>query len=372
MHYVDLPSAQEVGELNLIRSDACVSIYLPTTPVSRETEGSRIALGNLVREAARQLEEAGFDKRRLWPLLDQFDDLLADTDFWSYQAHSLAILATPDWIRTWRMANKLTEMVEVSDRFHIKPLLRALTFPQAAHVLAVSENGVRVIEITPDLPPAEISVANMPRDAAAVGGTPAAKDYTGWGHRRGVRGEDFYRSRYVREIDAALRPVLSRSELPVVLAAAQPLQAFFRSMSSLPFVPEGIVGNPDHLKEQDLEKAARPIIEAHNKKELEQVHRLFDLRRSQQRVTTDLSDAARLATFGGLHTLLIDIDSVLDGYVDEESGVITLDDKGDAANYGVVDEIAGLALRTGARVLAVRRADIPGNGDLAAITRYPI
>ena len=46
------------------------------------------------------------------------------------QAHSLAVLATPDSVRTFRLATAITDMVEVSDRFHLKPLLRAIAFPQ--------------------------------------------------------------------------------------------------------------------------------------------------------------------------------------------------------------------------------------------------
>ena len=105
MYYVDMPSAEEIGDLNLVRSDACISIYLPTTPVSRDTEQSRIHLGNLVKKAIAQLEAAGLDKRRVLLLQEQFADLLDDDDFWSHQANSLAILATPESLRTYRMAN---------------------------------------------------------------------------------------------------------------------------------------------------------------------------------------------------------------------------------------------------------------------------
>ncbi len=52
------------------------------------------------------------------------------------------------------------------------------------------------------------------------------------------------------------------------------------------------------------------------------------------------------------------------------TGVVSFDAAPSAANCGVVDEIAGRALLTGACVLAVRREDIPGGGSLAAITRY--
>jgi hypothetical protein len=50
---------------------------------------------------------------------------------------------------------------------------------------------------------------------------------------------------------------------------------------------------------------------------------------------------------------------------------VTFAESTSAANYDVVDEIAGRALLTGARALGVRRADLPGGGSLAAVTRYP-
>ncbi|WP_245295198.1 hypothetical protein [Manganibacter manganicus] len=97
-----------------------------------------------MREAQSQLQDAGFDKRRLAALLESLSDLLDDDEFWRFQANSLAVFATPDTIRAYRLANDLTSMVQVSDRFHLKPLLRAVTFPHSAFILALSENAVRL------------------------------------------------------------------------------------------------------------------------------------------------------------------------------------------------------------------------------------
>ena len=58
------------------------------------------------------------------------------------------------------------ESVEVSDRFHLKPLLRAVAFPHTAMVLAVSENAARLIQISADHEPQEVSVPELPKDAA--------------------------------------------------------------------------------------------------------------------------------------------------------------------------------------------------------------
>lgn len=372
MLYVDTPTFREFGELNLVRSDACVSIYFQTTPVTQEIAASRINLGNLVKEAICQLEAAGTDKRRLWPLQEQFDGLIADDDFWSHQAHSLAVLATPDLLRTYRLANELTDMVEVSDRFHLKPLLRAITFPHAAHILAISENAVRLIEVSGDLPATEIKVPNMPKDAASAVGKSTIND-SGAGRRiQGSEGQKIRLGQYIRNVDAALRPVLIHSEVPVVLASTLPVASLFRSLSAIRVLPQSIETSPDRMSPSELAAAARPVLDAHYDSEVEEFHRLFEQRAGQNRVTTDMSDAARAATFGGIDTLLVDIDSVVDGYVDEETGAVTFDTKEDAANYGVVDEIAGRALRSGARVLGVRKDSIPNGKKLAAILRYPI
>jgi hypothetical protein len=103
MLYVDIPSLADLKALASHRGDICVSIYLRTTPVTQETAGGRIELKNLGKEAVRQLEVANADKRRVAPLVEQLDDLVDDDEFWRFQARSLAVLATPDSVRTFRV-----------------------------------------------------------------------------------------------------------------------------------------------------------------------------------------------------------------------------------------------------------------------------
>ncbi|MEO9231213.1 MAG: hypothetical protein ABI216_20005 [Devosia sp.] len=372
MLYVDIPSSDEIAALTRERAEGSVSIYVATTPVTQEIGKSRIALGNMVKTAIGQLEANGLDKRRLWPLQEYFEGVLADDEYWQHQAHSLAILATPDRIRTYRLANKLTDMVRISDRFHLKPLLRAITFPHSAHILALSENAVRMIEMSSDLPATEIRVPNLPKDAASAVGKSTINDRSPSGRIQGLEGQKVRLTQYIRKIDAALRPVLANSGTPLVLASTLPLASLFRAHSALAVLPQTVEVSPDQMSDAELANAARPVLDAHYQGQIEEFQRLFEDRKGLNRATSDISDAARLATFGGIDTLLVDFDSITAGQVDEDTGAVTFAADGDAGSYGVVDEIVGRALRSGARVLAVRQSDIPGGRELAAILRYPI
>jgi stalled ribosome rescue protein Dom34 len=160
--------------------------------------------------------------------------------------------------------------------------------------------------------------------------------------------------------------------VPLIVAGNEPLASIYRSVNSYPgLADEGIPGNPEAASDQQLADAARGILDRVYAAELAQVRERFEARVSQGRGATDLTDIARAATFGAVDTLLVDIDEKLPGQVDEETGAVTFADD-DAASYGVVDEIARRVLLSGGRVLAVRKADVPGGGPLAAILRYAL
>src|SRR5438270_291192 len=129
--HTDIPTEAQLRRLLASRTPASVSIYVPTDPVSANV-GERIELGNLAAEALGQLGDAGVAKPELVTIEQEIGDLIEDEAFWCYQARSLAIFATPADLTTFRLPNRLLSAVVVSDRFHLKPLLRAVTFPQVA------------------------------------------------------------------------------------------------------------------------------------------------------------------------------------------------------------------------------------------------
>src|SRR5262249_37529941 len=197
--YVDVPTAAELKGLAAHRDDPCVSIYLPTTPVTPDTDANRIELKNLGKEALRELAEAGTDKRRVAPGAEHIDDLVDDDEFWRFQARSLAVLPTPDPVHTFRTPNALSPVVVVSDRFHLQPLLRAATFPNSGYVLALAEGAVRLVEVSADLPATTVKVRGMPDDAASAARKSTLNDRSRSGRIQGSEGQKVPLRQYARK-----------------------------------------------------------------------------------------------------------------------------------------------------------------------------
>ena len=373
MLYIDIPTQADLKTLLSQRSDICVSIYLQTTPVSQETAGDHIELKNLAKQAINELEAAGADKRRVVALAEHLDDLIDDGEFWRFQAHSLAILATPDNIHTFRVPNALKPMVEVSDRFHLKPLLRAVAFPNTCYVLALAEGAVRLVEVTADLPATTVKIDGVPKDAGNSVRQSSVNDRSPSGRIQGSEGQKVRLRQYARKVDGALRGLLAGSDIPLVLAAAEPLASIYRSVNTyVHLAPETIAGSPAGLTDPQLADRARPVLDGLYRDDVAAFAKLFEARENAGRATTDVAQAARAATFGAVESMLVDIDEVVAGTIDEDDGRVSFADAASAKSYGVVDEIARRVIASGGRALGVRKADIPGQQSLAAILRYPV
>ena len=76
------------------------------------------------------------------------------------------MLATPETMRTFRLPERLKAVAEVADRFHLTPLIRAMTSPHEAYVLALAEESIRLIHVFVNLPPVRVQVAGLPKNVS--------------------------------------------------------------------------------------------------------------------------------------------------------------------------------------------------------------
>lgn len=365
--HIDMPIRADIERIAAARDDVSVSIYMPTNPVFAHGEENRLRARGLFDSAIEQVNSLA-DSRAAQLVRDELNDLLEDSEFWSHLGRSLAVFLTPSGITEYRLPNELNEYVAVSDRFTITPLLRAVTFPQAAFVLAISQNGARLVEVSPDEPAREVKIPEAPDSAEQAIGLRSIGGRSAYGRIQGDEGRKVRLTQYARAVDHALRPLLNGESLPLIIAATEPLLSIYRNLSGYhALVTDSIRGNPDELSDADLAEAAREILDRLYAEELDELRGVFAERRNSSRAVTDLSDLARAASFGAIATLAVDMDAMLSGSV-EDSGALLLED----SDHDVFEEIARRAIATGARVLAVRSSDLPEGISAAGILRYAV
>jgi hypothetical protein len=368
----DIPTRAEVDRLLEYRAPWSVSLYLPTDPASNG-DAERIELKTLAGQASSLLDQAGAGVRVVRQFEEDIEDLHSDEGFWRYQARSLAAFLAPERQVTFRLPNRLVSQVEVSNRFYLRPLLRTLTFPHVAFVLALAQGSVRVIEVTPDLDPAPIKVDDLPSDVASAVGKSSITGRAPIGRIQGSEGQKVRMRQYARQIDRALRPLLNGLEVPLVLAAADPIESIYRSVNTYPhLLAQGISGNPETVSDGELAARTREVLDDFYAAQLREVQERYGQRSADGRAVADVAEVARAATFGAVETLLVDIDAAVPGSVDDQSGAVTFAPAASGEVHDVADEIARRAWLSDARVLAVRSGDIPGGGPTAAILRYTL
>jgi Bacterial archaeo-eukaryotic release factor family 11 len=389
MFRIDIPTLAEFKALAATKGEACVSIYVPTSPLHDQAHANRIAFKDLAKNALSQLKAAGTDKRRIEPLQEQFDHLggaiLESTDdnkyryrehypddeideFWRDQANGLAVLAKPESMRTFRLPDRPKPLAEVADRFHLTPIIYAMTSPHHIFVLALSENAVRLVHVFVNLPPVRVHIPDLPKNADQASRRP---DGTSYPHAIwGLEDQKVLLHKYVRKVGHAVSSALAGQTTPLALAAAEPLALLFRSVNTYPhLVEDTIEGNPDRVSDAQLEDAALPILDRLYERELNATLVRYD-ELKPRRATTDVSYAAHAATAGAIDQLVVDLDVVIPGVVSDVDGSVSYAASDGPETYSVIDEVARRALCTGARVLGARSARLPNHAQLVAILRY--
>lgn len=373
MEYKDIPTKADIERIAALREPGCVTIYLPTGTTPAEADRARIELKNHLAQAVRELEAGEVPRRRIATIQLEGEALLEDRDFWRYQSRSLAVFLDGEVAETFRLPNRLLSTCEVGDRFYIKPLLRAVTFPQSALILALAQNSVRLIQVSPEAPAAIVDVPELPRDVAAAVGVTSISGRSPDGRIQGSEGQKVRMLEYAQAIDRALHPLLAATADPLILAAAEPLASIFRGATDASrLVERTIPGNPEEKSEEELATAARGVLDAVYAEKVARLKDDFEARIAAGTALVDLSDIARAATYGAVETLVFDIDRRVPGTLDDETGAIAFADEETPGNYGVVDEIIRRSLGSKARVLALRAEDIPGGGAAAATVRFPV
>lgn len=380
---IDLLTNSELRSIATEHHEHCVSMYLPTHRAGLEVQQDPIRLKNLIASARDELIDLGLRREDADSFLAPAKALLTDSDFWAHGERGLAVLVGPDGARTLRLADAGDELVVVSDRFHVKPLVRSLAAGESYWILAISQNHVRLLRGDPN-GASELALEEIPeslaealwfedRDrqlqshsASRVGTGRVTATFHGQGGAKDTRHSDL--SRFLRAVDNGVAHVCADSPDPVVLAGVERDIAAYREVTqNKQLVPEARTGNCDRLSPTDLHKATWPLVHPHFDADL--VHVRNAISAGSAPSETHVSAAYLAAEEGRIEALLVALGVQLWGSPGVESDEQTHAERR-SGDRDLLDAVAIETMAHGGSVFAVDPLEVPDHGHLAALLRW--
>lgn len=382
------PLMEFFPELLAERSGPCISVYLPTGRRFPDKQQDVMAFKNLLARAEASLSRELPDHVRD-ALMAPLHELAANERFWTFTLTGLAVLRAGDFFKVYKLQRNVPERAIVADSFHIKPLLRIIQSADRFEVLALTREHVRYfhgnrdgldeVELHPSVPrtltealgdqvteqhDAAASVGKMGHDMAGVSarhGIGARKDET-----------DKDTERWFRAVDRAITEHHSKSSgLPLILAALAEHHTPFRAIShNTQLLTDGVTGNPDAFTPDELREKAWAVFEPRYHERLAKLLEEFGTANAHA-LGSDVIDDVALAALGGrVRTLLVDVDRVVPGMIERDTGRVLPRDMDDPHADDVLDDLAELTLRMGGDVVMVPSDRMPSTTGIAAIYRF--
>jgi hypothetical protein len=382
---MDLLNKDEIGALIDERGNLCVSMYLPTHRLGPETRQDPIRLKNLLKQAEERLRNNGLRRADAEEILEPARKLLSDRVFWQHQSDGLAVFASPKTFHSYRLPFSFTELVVVTDRFHVKPLLPLLSGDGRFYVLALSQKQVRLLQGTRHSV-GEVNLEDVPTSLAeALGGEErerqlqlhtAARGGSAIFHGHGSAGDESEHKkdllRYFKQIDRGLQDLVCAERIPLVLAGVDYLLPIYREANTCAqLMDEGIVGNPDGLSARELHDQAWSILEPHFARAQARASAKYRELAGTGKTSGDLKKIIPSAYQGRVDALFVAVGVQQWGAFEANAGELEVHESRQPGDQDLLDLAAVQTLTHAGDVYAVTPDEIPDSrSPVAAVFRY--
>ncbi|MHB9099216.1 MAG: baeRF7 domain-containing protein, partial [Syntrophales bacterium] len=324
----------------------CTSIFMPTFRSGQESQQNQIRFRNLLRTAEEKLLAGGLRPQEIKVLLEPAQALPGNVLFWRRQSDGLALFLSADFFRCFRLPVAFDELIAVSEKFHIKPLLPVLSGEGRFYILALSQKEVRLLEGTRQNV-REIELESLPKNlaealqydefakqvrfrAGSVSGAAGMAMVSGHGGVADDTKDNLLK--YFRLIDRGLHDLLRDERTPLILAGVDYLFPIYREVNTYPrLIEEGIPGNPQGSSAEALHRMAMKIVSpVFRKAEIDAVAQ-YQQSSGTGLTSTEIPEIIPAAAHGRVGQLFVAAGRQHWGTFDAQSGAIELHRKPEPA-----------------------------------------
>lgn len=399
---IELLNADDVRQLHDQRGENLISIYIPTERVGDAIQRNPIRLKNQLQAVEAELESRGLAHEHVRRRLQSAYDLCQERDFWRQQSRGLVAFIQPQGeTAVYRLPIRFETLTRIADRFHVKPLLPALTGDERFYVLALSQDGARLLSGSrfqveevqvPDHVPESLEEMLAAQDVVAwrqarfrtTGKISGPGSDTAAGTERGgshsthsvsyvVEEDEKQRIlEFFRQVDEGVRQILHGQRAPLVLAGVEYLIPIYEEANDyVRLLSDSYVGgNPEELSAQELHDAAWEIVKPLFERQRREAADDFQTMQPRDQATDELQEAVRAAHYGRVDTLWVRRGEQVWGRFDAATAEITLVANPGPGDYDLLDDAALNVLENSGAVYVVSGEKMPSDSAIAALLRH--
>jgi hypothetical protein len=378
-------SKDELKSLMAKQEGLCISMFMPTFRTGTETQQNQIRLRNLLRLAEEKLLATGCRPQEAKMFLEPVQGLVGNVIFWKRQSDGLAIFLSQDLFRYYCLPALLDELIIVADRFHVEPLLPALSGDDRFYILTLSQNEIHLLEGTRQNI-REIEIDTIPRNLAEAlqydepekqirfhRGASRGGDRSSMISGHGADLEDNKENilKYFRQIDKGLHDLLKDEKVPLVLAGVDYLFPIYREANTYThLMDEGITGNPKGVSMEQLHRQAWSIVNPYFLKTQKDAIAQYRQSSGTGLTSSEIREIVQAAYHGRVGLLFITKGYRQWGIFDPATNKVDLSQITEPGGEGLPDFAAIQTFLNGGAVFVLDQAEMPDEAPMAAIFRY--
>lgn len=373
--------------------DCCVSLYMPTIHAGAEVQQNPIRFKNLIKQAEALLQDQA--NLRHTEALELLQPVLGleQEDFWQHQNQGLAIFLAKGFLHYYRVPLNFEELVVVSDRFHLKPLLPLLTGDGKFFLLALSQKQVRLfegsrhsiheIELKDEIPTNmdaallydETAKEGQFRISTSKGGTNNSFQHAGSFHGQGSPDQDEPQTnilQFFHVLDNKLQKYFHNEQAPLILAGVEYLLPIYQEANTYPHLLDTIlpIENVGVFKPEEMHEQIWSVIEPYyTESQNAAIEHYYELA-GTGKTSTDLKEAVAAAYYGRVDQLFVAVGVQQWGSFDPQANELQIHAEAEPGDEDLLNVAAVQTLLNGGTVYAVDPEAVPDEAPIAAVFRY--
>jgi hypothetical protein len=360
--------------------DLCTTIVAATP----NADGMRTRLKNAIRQVEKQLANRGVDRNTTAALVETVDSIATTVEAEGRWANGLILFRSPDMFRYFWLRELPKEIVAVTKRFQIRPLLSVLSREQRFYILVLSQQHTCLFRCTPHsaekvnlggVVPDSLPVRMQTRrpdhilDNWAAAGPSVGKGVM-FGTSTDREREDQYLAHFFKEVDKGIHSILRNDTAALILAGVKYEVALYRKVSiHSRLLEKAIHRSPDKLTPQDLHQHAWEIVMESFSQSLRKALTDFETLRDTERVSFSQNAIIKGAFEGRVANLFLSEGSEHNGVWNEEMHEVEPQIR-DNRSEELLNAAALQTVLHRGRAFALRPHEMPQRVEALAVFRF--